>query len=162
MTYSKRRKSLTVGAQIAQMRNSWPGFAFFKGPDGLLLWKGILRPLSREYLVDVLWRPDDEDMPYVFLDTPELVPRMGAEYEDIPHLIFNSAQPSRSALCLFDGESAEWLPSLSIAKTIVPWASEWLMYYEMWLADGVWRGGGIELETISPEHERALHGQARA
>lgn len=29
-----------------------------------------------------------------------------------------------------------------IANTIVPWTSEWLFYYEIWLATGQWHGGG--------------------
>jgi hypothetical protein len=31
-----------------------------------------------------------------------------------------------------------------IADTLVPWASEWLFDYELWLATGEWYGGGIE------------------
>ena len=30
-----------------------------------------------------------------------------------------------------------------IATTTVPWAAEWLLHYELWLAtDGTWCGGG--------------------
>ena len=29
-----------------------------------------------------------------------------------------------------------------IADTIVPWACEWLLHYEIWLATGEWHGGG--------------------
>jgi hypothetical protein len=29
-----------------------------------------------------------------------------------------------------------------LADTILPWAVEWLAYYEIWLATGVWYGGG--------------------
>ena len=29
-----------------------------------------------------------------------------------------------------------------IAETIVPWASEWLFYYEIWKGTGEWYGGG--------------------
>lgn len=27
--------------------------------------------------------------------------------------------------------------------TIIPWTSEWLFNYEVWLATGEWRGGGM-------------------
>lgn len=36
----------------------------------------------------------------------------------------------------------EWDSSMSIGHTILPWASEWLFHYEMWLATGKWAGGG--------------------
>lgn len=29
-----------------------------------------------------------------------------------------------------------------IANTIVPWAVEWLFFYEVWLVTGEWGGGG--------------------
>ena len=32
---------------------------------------------------------------------------------------------------------------MNIAETIIPWASEWLLHYEIWLATGEWQGGGI-------------------
>lgn len=45
-------------------------------------------------------------------------------------------------LCLhFPGE---WDSSKSIATTIIPWASEWLVQYEIWAVTGNWNGGGHE------------------
>jgi hypothetical protein len=46
-----------------------------------------------------------------------------------------------NTLCLFLG-NREWHESIPIADTLVPWASEWLLYYELWLATGEWLGGG--------------------
>ena len=37
----------------------------------------------------------------------------------------------------------EWNERKMIAKTIIPWTSEWLMHYEYWVTAGVWNGGGI-------------------
>jgi len=31
---------------------------------------------------------------------------------------------------------------MSLADTILPWASLWFFYYEIWLATGEWVGGG--------------------
>ncbi|MEZ5962170.1 MAG: hypothetical protein R3C30_17355, partial [Hyphomonadaceae bacterium] len=83
------------------------------------------------------------------LITPHLIPRDGATYEDIPHLIFCSKQPKDSALCLFDPDGKGWKPTMWIADTTVPWASRWLYYYELWHFDGVWRGGGVGPATIA-------------
>ncbi len=30
-----------------------------------------------------------------------------------------------------------------IADVVVPWASEWLLHYELWLITGEWLGGGV-------------------
>lgn len=37
----------------------------------------------------------------------------------------------------------EWKPRMKLADTIVPWAAEWLLHYELWLATGEWGGGGV-------------------
>ena len=31
-----------------------------------------------------------------------------------------------------------------LSETIIPWAIEWLKYYELWRITGKWLGGGIE------------------
>jgi hypothetical protein len=38
-----------------------------------------------------------------------------------------------------------------MANSIVPWASEWLFFYEMWLITGEWDGGGRWPPLPSPE-----------
>ena len=37
----------------------------------------------------------------------------------------------------------EWDKTKFIAETIIPWTSEWLLHYEIWVATGTWHGGGI-------------------
>jgi hypothetical protein len=48
------------------------------------------------------------------------------------------------SLCLFLPQKGEWRADMLIATTTVPWASEWLAHYEIWLACGQWRGGGAD------------------
>jgi hypothetical protein len=43
-------------------------------------------------------------------------------------------------LCLY--YPGEWKHDRLLAHTVVPWISEWLMYYELWLVTGRWLGGG--------------------
>lgn len=31
-----------------------------------------------------------------------------------------------------------------ISRTLVPWAAEWLLHYEVWTITGKWHGGGHE------------------
>jgi hypothetical protein len=38
-----------------------------------------------------------------------------------------------------------------LADSIVPWASEWLFFYEFWLVTGEWDGGGRWQPTSAPE-----------
>lgn len=50
----------------------------------------------------------------------------------------------KQRICLFYGKFGEWNPTMLLSRTIVPWASEWLLFYELWVITGVWLGGGIE------------------
>jgi len=38
----------------------------------------------------------------------------------------------------------EWDAGQLIARTIIPWASEWLLHFEIFVASGRWHGGGHE------------------
>jgi hypothetical protein len=38
-----------------------------------------------------------------------------------------------------------------LADTVVPWTSEWLFFYEVWHATGLWLGGGTHPNR--PEHQ---------
>ncbi len=51
---------------------------------------------------------------------------------------------SDDTLCLY--YPGEWKGTELIAETIIPWTSEWLLYYEVWSVTGKWHGGGIHLE----------------
>lgn len=56
----------------------------------------------------------------------------------LPHVY----SPKKQQLCLYSPSKKEWKPTQYIVNTIIPWASEWLYYYELWLIDGIWYGGG--------------------
>lgn len=57
--------------------------------------------------------------------------------EKVPHMF------SDGSLCLYYPEYNEWKYSDCWADTLIPWASLWLYYYEIWLMTGAWLGGGI-------------------
>jgi hypothetical protein len=45
-------------------------------------------------------------------------------------------------LCLYRPSFREWSANMLVINTIIPWALEWLDFYEHWLIDGEWLGGG--------------------
>lgn len=55
----------------------------------------------------------------------------------VPHMFKDAS------LCLFYPEYHEWHHSDKWVETLIPWASLWLFYYEIWLVTGDWLGGGI-------------------
>jgi hypothetical protein len=108
-------------------------------------------------LIAVIWEAEGQERPYVILIDPALRPRESGKFEEIPHLMFNSKDPELSGLCLFDPEGREWSNKLLIADTTMRWVAEWLMYYELWHFDGVWRGGGVGPESIAEARAAAIY-----
>jgi hypothetical protein len=73
--------------------------------------------------------------------SPSLVDR--GDGKPIPH------RYNDGSLCLFDDEKGEWHPADSMAATILPWTSEWLYFYEIWLATGIWQGDVDNSQKLS-------------
>lgn len=136
-------------AQIGAMRRTRPDFFSQREGDGCLWWIGNVRPRQKVYRISIMWWPGRIDRPYVQVRDPKIRPRAGASFEDIPHLMFNGDDPALSGLCLFDPDGREWTPADLIADTTVPWACEWLHYYELWHMSGEWRGPSVGHHTIA-------------
>lgn len=155
LAYHQRPRSL--GAQKARMAAKWPRFAFEALEGSMVRWVGPLRGFQKEYVVAVHWDAQSPERPYVLLREPQLRPRGGGIFEEIPHLMFYSKHPELSGLCLFDPDGAEWTNKQLIADTTIVWAAEWLLYYELWHIDGVWRGGGVGPENIAEARAAAVY-----
>lgn len=153
----KRTKTRSLGAQIDRMRGRWPGFDHRTTADGLSIWRGTVQPYQASYDIGVLWVPTSDLKPWVFLIAPELKPRTGCTYEEIPHLLFDDDNPKLSGLCLFDPDEGEWSNRNLIADTTIPWAVEWLQHYEFWHFDGTWRGKSIGPESVAEIRASTVH-----
>ena len=124
---------------------------------GVLRWICELQPseISRQYLVDLRYGPPH--LPRVFVRRPRLVPNAD---DRLPHIYPNGS------LCLH--EPGQWSPGDPIAETILPWACEWLLHYEFWLATGEWCGSGgnhtglIGGPTTPRRHNSRCRGRTRA
>jgi hypothetical protein len=109
---------------------------------GWLRWEGRLQPtpLSDTYLLRIEYAPPAR--PQITVVRPELDP---PDSRDLPH-VFPGNQ-----LCLC--YPSQWDGSELITRTLLPWAAEWLLHYELWKFTHEWHGGGHEprlSETDSP------------
>jgi len=80
-------------------------------------------------------------LPQTWVADPPLVRRDG---ELPPHLYPDER------LCLFLPREREWESWMRLSGTIIPWAAEWLLHYELWLATGRWMGGGEHPSDSAP------------
>ena len=114
---------------------------------GRLLWRCELKPsvFSRRYLVQIDYRLGS--FPTILVLDPK--PRDLAGGRKPPHVYKGPGDP----LCLFYAAAREWNASMLIARTIVPWACEWLFHFEAWVFTGRWEGGGISHEPEGIQQE---------
>lgn len=71
----------------------------------------------------------------IFVIDPEIIKE--CDGKDPPH------RYSDGSLCLYYPPKNEWNYKDLWAETLIPWASLWLYYYEIWNETGEWLGGGI-------------------
>lgn len=98
--------------------------------DNILTWTGELTPASmaRTYLIELKYKP------FIF---PEV--RILSTGLTIPCIKSDIHMFNDGRLCLhFD----DWNPKMSLAKSVIPWTCEWLLFYEFWLVTHKWCGGG--------------------
>jgi hypothetical protein len=141
--YYPKPHRVTLDQQIYRMSCQHPGFkikAYLR--QRAVTWVGRIRPtpMSDEYTIaielTVGYRPK------VRILEPVLRIRDGASC--LPHYYTESG-----TLCLH--EAHEWSSLLNVADCIVPWASLWLYFYEVWFITGSWEGGGTHPDK--PEHK---------
>ncbi|WP_306110151.1 hypothetical protein [Roseivirga thermotolerans] len=103
-----------------------------------LEWTGKISPstLGEEYDIKLVYQWGNH--PDVFVINREL--KLAADHYKLPHIYGSNENQS---LCLYYRKGREWRDYMLIAKTIIPWTSEWLWFYENWLATGKWMGRGI-------------------
>lgn len=104
--------------------------------DHCLIWEAYLQPtrISRRYLIRLKYRINDR--PIVHVLEPDIVAEAKAKGRNLPH-VFHGAE-----LCLFRLAYNDWNSNIQLSVSIIPWISEWLFFYEIWLATGEWEGGG--------------------
>jgi hypothetical protein len=124
----------TLFRQAADLNRSYPG-AESQLLKGGLRWIGTIQPaeVSESYRVMITWdgrasRPTVRVLQPKVRDLPD---------KKVPHVF------SDMSLCLHLHD--EWHPDTLISASVIPWTSEWLLYYELWLLTGEWFGGGHEL-----------------
>jgi hypothetical protein len=115
-----------------------------------LVWLGTLTPADYTASYEVLIDHQIGKSPLIYVARPRL---QLLEGQALPHVY------PLNTLCLFLGDR-EWHQSIPIADTLVPWASEWLLFYELWLATGEWLGEG-EHPPPGPVNRRARRRSGR-
>ncbi|MCC8173942.1 MAG: hypothetical protein LIO65_06070 [Odoribacter sp.] len=121
------------------LRNFFPDSTLkIVGYDKGLIWEGRLLPSNLSLTYDIRIEYNIGYDPNIYVLTPNPLPMAKGETK-LPHIYDHKKQH----LCLYHRRMNEWNERKMIAKTIIPWTSEWLLHYEIWVTTGTWHGGGI-------------------
>jgi len=142
-----RLKKLTITQQAVGLRSLYP-LSTCKVNRNDLSWIGTLQPtpLSDTYTIKLNYKL--EKRPHIYVIAPQLI---RPNNKKLPHVY----QQKKQEICLYcPFGKPDWNPSMCIGRTIIPWASEWLFYYELWLATGEWLGGGIHISDKDEQNNQ--------
>ena len=140
---------LSVDEQNVQIRRRFPEFRMTANADLIGVWEGPVRPAAKTYTIRIVYfRRKAFDgwflsNPYVTVHVID--PLIGTAMTVgayLPHVYWNDRLPAWPSLCLWDPKEIFWTPEMSIASTIIPWASEWLLFFEYWQITGDFLGPG--------------------
>lgn len=140
----------SVDEQDAEIRRLFPDFRLTAHADWIAVWEGALRPASKTYRVRIVhfrrtifegWTLANDYVTVHVVD-PLVGAEMLAKETLLPHIYWNDRNPAWPALCLWDPAEMFWTPEMSIATTIIPWTSEWLLFFEYWQISGEFLGPG--------------------
>jgi hypothetical protein len=153
-SFLKRLEQPEIGIreQYLALKQFCPGTVVITDNDKTVRWEGTLQPtpFSREYRVVIKYTLSHP--PVCVVKEPDLLALAGGR--EIPHIYQNQTDIKGTQLCLYlpvvkqKNKVSEWQPTMFVANTILPWASMWLLYFEFWLSNGKWDGGGVEHDVI--------------
>jgi hypothetical protein len=137
---STPRRAVNLGRQVAAIHAALP-HARAQVRDGRLRCSVTLQPspICQVYTVEVTYR--HRSRPRVMVTDPEL--KLHPRATALPH-VYRGGD-----LCLH--LPGEWNDSMLLARTILPWTSEWLLHYELWLITGRWAGSGDDHAVADDE-----------
>ncbi|MDD3193046.1 MAG: hypothetical protein PHE47_04240 [Oscillospiraceae bacterium] len=105
--------------------------------NGALHWSGYMKPTAVSRIYHVVIDYKVRKRPVVRLCGDNI---QGLDRPNFPHKFHTDYEKKQVDLCLH--LRYEFTSSMLIADTIIPWAIEWLYFYEIWLATDTWCGGG--------------------
>ena len=142
---------LSVDEQDAAIRRLFPDFRLTASADWIGVWEGPVTPASKTYTIRIVYFRrrffDGWNLRNYYVTVHVVDPLIGQfMVEDradiLPHIYWNERSPLWPALCLWDPEEIDWGPEMTIATTIIPWTSEWLLFFEYWQISGEFLGPG--------------------
>ncbi|MDP3668027.1 MAG: hypothetical protein Q8R50_15200 [Sediminibacterium sp.] len=139
---------LSLMHQQGALRSYFPDSTIIRHGETELIWIHTLTPtpLSNSYKIKLHYKATEGVNVYVL--EPKLALAKGKLL--LPHVYSTAKQQ----LCLYYPDGNEFHNGMFYVRSIIPWTSEWLYHYEIWVSTGKWHGGGIDHETAAEMGEQ--------
>lgn len=133
----KLRKK-TLAEQMFSLKRGFPDSICRIEKHKTLVWQGCLcpSPLSNTYPVTLNYSLGSR--PKICVSSSNI---KKISDPDFPHVFHKDEKTNTVEICLAYGD--DFNGGMLLSDTYIPWAIEWLYYYEIWLATGTWNGGGL-------------------
>ena len=143
MVYPISKRKLTVGQQLCAIRRFFPD-ARIRNKNGNLSIFICLQPtpVSRFYPIEIKIKRNSNYEVWLVGNIQKI------DDKKFPHHYEIDKEDNRVCLCLYHPKKFECNRGTNISQTLIPWTCEWLFYYELWLGNGVWYGGGEHPEVL--------------
>lgn len=137
MVIKNKNKCISIAMQEKLLKKYFPAAKTKIYMGSRLEWVGHLQPtpFSEPYKIKIIYLLGDS--PKIFVIEPKKLSMPEGE-KKLKHIYHQTKQQ----LCLFYPDGIQWNRSKLLVETIIPWAAEWLFFYEIWLETGEWKGGG--------------------
>jgi len=131
-----KKRGFSATSQLEHIKKDFPDAQVFKqkGNSFEILLKIQPTLWSKTYDIKITYEKYGGVKIYVI---NELL-KVAKNRKKLPHVYSHAEQ----RLCLYSVSNEEWTREKLIVSTIIPWTSDWLFYYELWLPNGEWFGGG--------------------
>ncbi|WP_144036696.1 hypothetical protein [Sphingopyxis witflariensis] len=166
-TYRTGFADTVVAMEDEGIRRDFPSFRRLPALHGCGVWLGQLRPIAKTYdiRVDMAARCADSKLSYPWRAASVRVldgaVRPTSDGFPVPHLYGAWDDPRGAELCLYYPPDETMLLGQQVAQQLLPWAFEWLHYYEIWLVTGVWSGPEAPHKVGEPPVTNGTGGETR-
>ncbi|OXA79012.1 hypothetical protein SAMN05444397_102242 [Flavobacterium aquidurense] len=133
---TKTRNGFSSSAQLLKIKEMFPNIEVVKEKGNSFEIKFKIQPTTLSQFYDVKLTYDKFTGVKVYVLSENLA--IAKNRTKLPHVYSSKDQ----RLCLYSPSKNEWTKEKFIVSTIIPWISKWFFFYEIWLIDGEWLGGG--------------------
>ena len=135
-----KTKEVSLIIQREKIRKKWEKNIIYVSKRGLDINLKIpsTNIENKEYLLKVIQKQEEIPKTYILKENLDL-----KRQERIPHIYGEVLIKNKKyiRICTFL-PSEDWNNKNYISDTVIFWAVEWIYYFEIWNACGVWNGGG--------------------